>query len=92
MINTYVGVSGIILTVIPNVMGICTWSPPVDLRGNSVRGVQFHKKLVQRFNFHNFDLIMDNYVSHGGLDPRTRTFSKDHQITSVLFAAMKGAE
>ena len=55
-----------------------------------MRGVEFHRKLVERFNFHNFDLIMDNYVSRSGLDPRMRTFSKEHQITSVLFAAMNG--
>lgn len=90
LLNLYVGVSGVILTVIPNVMGICTWSPPVDSRSNSVRGVEFHRKLVERFNFHNFDLNMDSYVSLGGIDPRLRTFSKEHQITSVLFAAMKG--
>ena len=27
--------------VIPNVLGICTWSPPLDQMGNSCRGVQF---------------------------------------------------
>lgn len=35
------GVSGGMMIVIPNVMGICTWSPPLDKLGNSVRGVQF---------------------------------------------------
>lgn len=37
------GVSGGILLVVPNVMGIMCWSPPVDNRGNSVRGMKFCK-------------------------------------------------
>lgn len=35
------GVSGAMLIVVPNVMGICTWSPPLDPLGNSCRGLQF---------------------------------------------------
>jgi glutaminase len=35
------GVCGAMLVVIPNVMGICVWSPPLDSLGNSCRGVQF---------------------------------------------------
>ena len=37
------GVSGALVLVIPNVMGIGIWSPPLDSLGNSVRGVQFSK-------------------------------------------------
>lgn len=35
------GVSGGMMLVIPNVMGIFTWSPPLDKFGNPCRGVQF---------------------------------------------------
>ena len=35
------GVSGAILLVIPNVMCVALWSPPLDSLGNSVRGIQF---------------------------------------------------
>lgn len=35
------GVSGAILLVVPNVMGVMCWSPPLDRVGNSVRGIQF---------------------------------------------------
>ena len=38
------GISGVILVVIPNVMGICLWSPPVDSFNNSVRGHHFCKQ------------------------------------------------
>ena len=40
------GVSGALVLVIPNVMGIGIWSPPLDSLGNSVRGVQFSKVIV----------------------------------------------
>ncbi|GAA6079912.1 glutaminase kidney isoform, mitochondrial isoform X1, partial [Tachysurus ichikawai] len=35
------GVSGAVLLVVPNVMGVMCWSPPIDRVGNSVRGVHF---------------------------------------------------
>merc|ERR1711981_435292 len=40
------GVSGSILLVVPNVMCIALYSPPLDSIGNSVRGQQFCKELV----------------------------------------------
>ena len=35
------GVSGAIMIVVPNVMGLCTWSPRLDCHGNSIRGLDF---------------------------------------------------
>ncbi len=35
------GVSGVICLVIPNLMGLCMYSPPVNNNGNSVRGLHF---------------------------------------------------
>ena len=51
------GVGGGIYLVIPNIMGICIWSPKLDKFGNSVRGILFCKKLTERYNFHNFDNV-----------------------------------
>jgi glutaminase len=45
------GVSGVLIVVIPNVMGVCIWSPRLDRLGNSVRGIEFIKELVEEFNF-----------------------------------------
>lgn len=37
------GVSGCIVLVVPNLMSIALWSPPLDEIGNTVRGLQFSK-------------------------------------------------
>ncbi|HEY9877476.1 MAG TPA: glutaminase A [Leptolyngbyaceae cyanobacterium] len=52
------GVSGGIIAVVPNQVGIAVFSPPLDERGNSVRGVKVFEDLSQAFGFHLFDLFM----------------------------------
>ena len=51
------GVSGVLMLVIPNVMGICLYSPLLDAMGNSVRGVQFCEELVKLFDFQGVNMI-----------------------------------
>jgi len=86
------GVAGAILLVVPKVMGVCIWGPPLDALGNSCRGVQFCKLLIDKFNFHNYDdLCSDESGESYKLDPRRRT--QDHRVDSVvnlLFAAANG--
>ncbi|XP_076762989.1 glutaminase isoform X8 [Xylocopa sonorina] len=88
------GVSGSLLVVIPNVMGICTWSPPLDPLGNSCRGVQFCEELVTEFNFHStyYDHRYDN-LKHATnkKDPRRHKYeTKGLSIVNLLFSAANG--
>jgi glutaminase len=49
------GVSGGIVAVVPGVAGIGVYSPPLDARGNSVRGVHVCRELSERFGLHVFE-------------------------------------
>jgi glutaminase len=50
------GVSGGIMLIVPGLMGICTYSPPLDQYGNSAKGVQFCQEISQHFGFHCFEI------------------------------------
>lgn len=51
------GVGGCIFLVIPKVMGIAIFSPRLDERGNSVRGIESSKLLVKEYSIHIFDSL-----------------------------------
>ena len=81
-------VSGAIILVIPNVMGMCLWSPPLDHIGNSVRGVRMCEQLVEGFNFHHYDNLQHTKQK---FDPRIR--NPDHagnRVVNLLFGAYNG--
>lgn len=52
------GVSGGIIMVVPNQAGIAVFSPLLDSRSNSVRGVKVCEALSARFGLHLFDSTM----------------------------------
>jgi len=52
------GVSGLILVVVPNVMGIAVLSPPLDAMGNSVRGVQLCEWMAEEFKLNVFTQLL----------------------------------
>ncbi|OWF38844.1 glutaminase kidney isoform, mitochondrial-like isoform X2 [Mizuhopecten yessoensis] len=83
------GVSGCVLMVVPNVMGICMWSPPLDVWGNSCRGTQFCENFIEAFSFHNFDIVRQKKATKN--DPRTtKTHSQAFEIVKLLFGAYNG--
>jgi glutaminase len=80
-------VSGVIMAVIPNVMGIAIWSPRLDSCGNSVRGVELLTKLVEKFSFHNYD----SFVASKKLDPcRVTHENQTNPIFQAIYAASIG--
>ena len=48
------GVSGCILGIVPGHMGIAVFSPPLDQRGNSIRGIKVFEELSKRLKLHIF--------------------------------------
>lgn len=48
------GVSGCILGVVPGRLGIAVYSPPLDQRGNSVRGIKVFEALSRKLDLHIF--------------------------------------
>ncbi|CAG5105628.1 Oidioi.mRNA.OKI2018_I69.chr1.g2303.t1.cds [Oikopleura dioica] len=82
------GVSGSIIVVVPNVMAMCLYSPPLDKLGNSAKGIEFMNRLLQRFNFHHFDSL--NHAVQK-INPRNNMMKiEDSNRTSLFFAVGAG--
>ena len=78
------GISGVIMLVVPGVMGISIWSPRLDALGNSVRGVAFCEKLVSLYNFHNFDGVGP---ASEKTDPRLHAHQEKRYLALALILA-----
>ena len=83
------GVSGAIMLVIPGLMGLCVWSPRLDEHGNSVRGIEFCRKLAAAYNVHVFDSLAAGRT--GKRDPRRKkNQSQIEAVVALTWAASQG--
>lgn len=82
------GVAGAVMLVIPNVMGIVSWSPNLDEIGNSYQGVEFCKLFGETFNFHIFDSLSDNTKDNPVGNPYSS--KKVSEFTELCMASQKG--
>jgi glutaminase len=83
------GVSGAMMLVIPGLMGICIWSPRLDEHGNSVRGIEFCRKLVAEYSVHAFDSLVNGRTAKR--DPRRkRNQSQIEEVVALTWAASQG--
>ena len=85
------GVSGALMLVIPGLMGICVWSPRLDELGNSVRGIEFCRKLVAEYNVHVFDSLGTGRGRSAKRDPRRKkNQSQIEGVVALTWAASQG--
>src|SRR5271165_2394113 len=85
------GVSGVLMLVVPGLMGICVWSPRLDEHGNSVRGIEFCRKLVAAYNVHVFDSLHAGRGQSAKRDPRrTKNQAQTEAVVALTWAASQG--
>jgi glutaminase len=84
------GVSGALMIVVPQVMGIAVWSPRLDELGNSVRGIKFSQMLVEKYNLHVYDGLVSGDES-GKRDPRRlKNQTTADGVVRLCWAASQG--
>ena len=80
------GVSGIIMCIIPNIMGIAVFSPKLDELGNSSRGIEFFKRLTSIYSFH----IYDNLCNKNNIILKKNILNNNFDVYNLLTAASVG--
>ena len=85
------GVSGNIYAIIPNFGCIAIFSPLLDEIGNSVKGIKFFKKLIEKFQFHIFDTNSSNNLQNEKINPRITQNNIDRELKlKALFVVSEG--
>lgn len=83
------GVSGALFVVIPNVAGICIYSPTLDEHGNSVKGIEFCKQLVKKYNFHVYDILSGYHKDKR--NPQLKKYESEvSNVIALIIAARNG--
>jgi glutaminase len=76
------GVGGGIISVIPGVMGISTFSPKLDKYGNSAKGIEFCNHFSKYFNYHHFD-------KHCSIEKNNNNSKDDSSVNSTILHDME---
>jgi len=85
------GVSGVLMLVVPGLMGICVWSPRLDEHGNTVRGIEFCRKLIAEYNVHVFDSLVTGRGRTAKRDPRRKkNQTQTEAVVALTWAASQG--
>lgn len=84
------GVSGALMVIVPNVFGFATFSPRLNSFGNSVRGVEFCKRLVNSYRVHSFEPLRSGNTG-AKIDPRRNGMKEEQQeISRMAWAVQVG--
>jgi glutaminase len=88
------GVAGGVIAVVPGQFGICVYSPPVDERGNSVRGIRVCEDLSRNSGIHVFDAWLESGSLLERIDTNavpSASLSAESQTISMPTSASQGA-
>lgn len=69
--------------VVPNVMSICIFSPLLDDIGNSVKGIEVCKRLVDKYHFHIFENIVSEKLKSVSLEDHSKEVLLQKLITAA---------
>jgi len=84
------GVSGALMVMVPNVLGFATFSPRLNEKGNSVRGIDFCRRLVKSYRVHIFEPLRSGN-SGAKIDPRRNGWKAERrQISRMAWAVQVG--
>ncbi|XP_068579601.1 glutaminase liver isoform, mitochondrial [Cebidichthys violaceus] len=82
------GSHGVLLSVVPGVLGLVAFSPETDACGNPWRAVHFCQELISTFQLHSFDIRTP--FRQVLVYRQWKAESEGYQIMNVLLAAFKG--
>jgi glutaminase len=82
------GVSGVLMVMVPNVMGFVTFSPRLNKNGNSVRGIEFCKRLVSSYRVHTFEPLRSGNAG-AKVDPRHNGWKEEQSLLSRMAWALQ---
>jgi len=81
--------SGGLFMVVPNKMGIAIFSPRIK-DGVSAQATHVCKRLIDRFSFHQYDILKGVLSANMKIDPCEPLVTQKYQLENLLFAAAEG--